>query len=367
MGGSPNGLWACRCPNLTRRPGSNRRRFDPCASQSLRQQACIGAMTRRLASEKGSYRVLPGDISAHDLLMSHISVNFDRSGFSGRCEPGLSHRSSARDGERGRHRVPCRFPLFLHGRQRSGGDGHTRPADRGSTKERSGGRSTPDSGLTGGTRAVGALGHFLESEGIATTQISLIYEHTAAIRPSRALWVPFELGRPLGIPNDPIFQKRVLTAALDLLAEKSGPILAEYPEPAPSRPDSEEPWVCPVNLGSPKSDVELADTVSEVLGEISELSPWFELGRERRGRSVFGVSQLNIQDMRPIPRLFASQRKSRRRSPRCFARRIPETHVRGRVRLVHRGRGRATGRVITLQPGTRRLVVGRNCRQPPDA
>ena len=155
---------------------------------------------------------------------------------------------------------------------------------------------------------MGALGHFLESEGIATTQISLIYEHTAAIRPSRALWVPFELGRPLGIPNDPIFQKRVLTAALDLLAEKSGPILAEYPEPAPSRPDSEEPWVCPVNLGSPKSDVELADTVSEVLGEISELSPWFELGRDRRGRSVFGVSQLNIQDCaRFLASLLASE------------------------------------------------------------
>lgn len=30
---------------------------------------------------EGSYRVLPGDISAQDLLMSHISVNFDRSGF----------------------------------------------------------------------------------------------------------------------------------------------------------------------------------------------------------------------------------------------------------------------------------------------
>ena len=30
---------------------------------------------------EGSYRVLPGDIQARDLLMSHISVNFDRSGF----------------------------------------------------------------------------------------------------------------------------------------------------------------------------------------------------------------------------------------------------------------------------------------------
>ena len=30
---------------------------------------------------EGGYRVLPGDAAAQDLLMSHISVNFDRSGF----------------------------------------------------------------------------------------------------------------------------------------------------------------------------------------------------------------------------------------------------------------------------------------------
>ena len=30
---------------------------------------------------EGSYRVLAGEIQARDLLMSHISVNFDRSGF----------------------------------------------------------------------------------------------------------------------------------------------------------------------------------------------------------------------------------------------------------------------------------------------
>lgn len=29
----------------------------------------------------GSYRVIPGDMSAADLVMSHISVNFDRTGF----------------------------------------------------------------------------------------------------------------------------------------------------------------------------------------------------------------------------------------------------------------------------------------------
>ncbi len=67
------------------------------------------------------------------------------------------------------------------------------------------------------TRAVGGLAHFFEEEGVPTTQISLVRLHTERINPPRALWVPFELGRPLGIPDDPTFQKRVLLAALKLL------------------------------------------------------------------------------------------------------------------------------------------------------
>ncbi|MSP68116.1 MAG: selenoprotein B glycine/betaine/sarcosine/D-proline reductase [Alphaproteobacteria bacterium] len=33
------------------------------------------------AENSADYRVIPGDIGANDLVMSHISVNFDRSGF----------------------------------------------------------------------------------------------------------------------------------------------------------------------------------------------------------------------------------------------------------------------------------------------
>ena len=47
---------------------------------------------------------------------------------------------------------------------------------------------------------MGALGHFIEREGVPTAQISLIREQTAAIQPPRALWVPFMLGRPFGAP-----------------------------------------------------------------------------------------------------------------------------------------------------------------------
>jgi hypothetical protein len=63
---------------------------------------------------------------------------------------------------------------------------------------------------------VSALGHYLEEEGIPTVTISLIRTQTENTKPPRALWVPFELGRPLGPPSDPAFQKGVILAALRL-------------------------------------------------------------------------------------------------------------------------------------------------------
>ena len=75
---------------------------------------------------------------------------------------------------------------------------------------------------------MGALGHFLEREGLATTGISLVREHTEKVRPPRALWVTFELGRPLGRPDDPPFQQRVVRAALDLLANWAPPNVTRW-------------------------------------------------------------------------------------------------------------------------------------------
>ena len=77
---------------------------------------------------------------------------------------------------------------------------------------------------------MGALAHYLEAEGVPTTQVSLIREHTETIHPPRALWVPFELGRPLGAPEDPGLQRRVLLAALNLLEAPEGPVLLDFPE-----------------------------------------------------------------------------------------------------------------------------------------
>ena len=102
-----------------------------------------------------------------------------------------------------------------------------------------------------------ALGHFVESAGIATTQISLIREHSERIRPPRALWVPYELGRPFGVPGDAAFQTGVLRAVLALLEAPAGPVLADYPVEAPAADSdaSESGWACPIPLASPAGGV----------------------------------------------------------------------------------------------------------------
>ena len=69
-----------------------------------------------------------------------------------------------------------------------------------------------------------ALEHYLEEEGIATVAIALIRPKAERTKPPRALWVPFELGRPLGPPSDAAFQRGVLLAALHMLVEGGGPV-----------------------------------------------------------------------------------------------------------------------------------------------
>ena len=76
-----------------------------------------------------------------------------------------------------------------------------------------------------------ALAHYLEAEGIATVVISLIRLHSEKTRPPRGLFVPFELGRPMGNPGDVVGQRDVLMQALSLLQHVGPePILKDYPD-----------------------------------------------------------------------------------------------------------------------------------------
>lgn len=68
----------------------------------------------------------------------------------------------------------------------------------------------------------------IEREGVSTVSISLLREVTATLRPPRALFVPFAMGFPLGKPNNPELQHRVIEAAMSLLERDDLPVLESF-------------------------------------------------------------------------------------------------------------------------------------------
>ncbi|MGI9536998.1 MAG: hypothetical protein ACR2PB_08000 [Desulfocapsaceae bacterium] len=145
---------------------------------------------------------------------------------------------------------------------------------------------------------MGGLSHYLEDEGIATTQISLIKEHSQKMRPPRALWVTFPLGRPLGNPNDPEFQRDVLSQALNLLEEAEGPVLFDYPEDADDDQAGPAIPACPVDFSS--RNQELTDTerlLQKFESEFNSLHTWHTIACEQKGRTASGVSGLSFEEL----------------------------------------------------------------------
>jgi hypothetical protein len=121
-----------------------------------------------------------------------------------------------------------------------------------------------------------------------------VREHTAAMHPPRALWVPFILGRPFGVPGDAAFQRRVLMAALRLLEAAAGPLIDDYPEEAPrADADAIEGVACPVSF-EPTTDAR--DVGAALAREIEELAPWHDLAAKRRARTTTGLSGMPMTE-----------------------------------------------------------------------
>ncbi|MEK9678717.1 MAG: hypothetical protein VW169_10045 [Rhodospirillaceae bacterium] len=122
----------------------------------------------------------------------------------------------------------------------------------------------------------------------------MVRPHTEAIRPPRALWCPFELGRPLGAPDEPEFQTRVLRAVLSLLERADDPILEDFDEEPPSGDMSDEDmegWTCPVNFGEGEQAVDAdTDLASALAQEIAQLQSWYDLAVEKNGKTTLGIS-----------------------------------------------------------------------------
>lgn len=131
-------------------------------------------------------------------------------------------------------------------------------------------------------------------------------EHTEQIRPPRALWVPFELGRPLGVPGDRAFQGRVLRAALALAAAPAGPVLADFPENAPAAGGEDEPWSCALPLAAaPPAETPLDAATWRLEREIQLLSPWHEEALRAGRRTTVGPSGLTPERMGEAARVLA--------------------------------------------------------------
>jgi hypothetical protein len=145
------------------------------------------------------------------------------------------------------------------------------------------------------TRAVSALSHYLEEEGLATVAISLIRPQTEKTKPPRALWVPFELGRPFGPPSDPPFQRRVVLAALKLLGREDGPVLIE------NFPDDDPRWQPDPDWHPPFRPPPVTDSSGEALAlrleaEVLQLQRAHERWTRQNRRTTVGVSGLVIAD-----------------------------------------------------------------------
>jgi hypothetical protein len=80
-------------------------------------------------------------------------------------------------------------------------------------------------------QSVGLVQSVIEKAGIPTVSITLLREVTERVQPPRALAVDRPLGYPLGEPHNVSVQKRIILAALNLLAQPvSDPLVVELPE-----------------------------------------------------------------------------------------------------------------------------------------
>jgi hypothetical protein len=78
-------------------------------------------------------------------------------------------------------------------------------------------------------QSVGLIQSAIEKAGMATVSITLVVEVTGRVEPPRALAVDRPLGFPLGEPNNPDLQKRIMRKAFALLDQPvSAPLMAGF-------------------------------------------------------------------------------------------------------------------------------------------
>jgi D-proline reductase (dithiol) PrdB len=78
-------------------------------------------------------------------------------------------------------------------------------------------------------RSVGLVQSHLEKVGMSTVSVSLRPDISLAMKVPRAVYLRFPLGNPMGEPDRPDQQGRILEDMFDLLEEAEEPLIVELP------------------------------------------------------------------------------------------------------------------------------------------
>ena len=144
------------------------------------------------------------------------------------------------------------------------------------------------------------LAHYFESEGLSTVLVGFVREHIEAIRPPRSLFLDFPMGRSMGKPNNPEFQKKVIRAAFALLDQNDGPIIDDFPEIIPvSR--GRMGYALPPELVLNVEDIGDQNIIlADVMTEMEALRPDYTAAVAARGRTTVGASGLSVAELPPF-------------------------------------------------------------------
>ena len=138
------------------------------------------------------------------------------------------------------------------------------------------------------------IARVFEDAGLSTTVVALVKEHAARVKAPRSLAVPFPYGSALGRANDPAFQHKVISAALDLLQNNDTPVMGEFPESGEG----------PVNLLQASAvQVDGAKSLSDPADELTALRTYYERWVENQGgRTLVGLTGVPQRRFRGIVR-----------------------------------------------------------------
>ncbi len=143
----------------------------------------------------------------------------------------------------------------------------------------------------------------LEERGVPSVAIGAVRVQMEKTQPPRGLFVPFQLGRPVGEPEDVGFQRRVLLQALGLLERTDGPVILEdFPDDPPGWKDASG-WSPPV-LPHTATQSEPAGWRDAFAAELAALQPVWAQARARFGRSTVGLSFVEPKDWPSLAAAF---------------------------------------------------------------